>query len=76
MDTRCVLEPAGALAIAGAKKYLSDNGLTGETVVAIASGANMDFDRLRFVSARADASETLLAVEVPERPGRYMYLFI
>jgi threonine dehydratase len=44
-DTRCVLEPAGALGIAGMIKYLSDNGWEGKNVVAIASGANMDFDR-------------------------------
>lgn len=74
-DTRCVLEPAGALGIAGARKYLLQNGLKGNTVVAITSGANMDFDRLRFVSERADSSETLLAVRIPERPGAFRELY-
>ncbi|KAG5189185.1 l-threonine ammonia-lyase [Tribonema minus] len=68
-DTRCVMEPAGALAIAGAAKYLKDQGLVGLTVAAVTSGANMDFDRLRFVSERADSSETLISVTIPESPG-------
>jgi hypothetical protein len=68
-DTRCVMEPAGALSIAGANKYLRQHNLVGLTVAAVTSGANMDFDRLRFVSERADSSETLLSVAIPERPG-------
>lgn len=63
------MEPAGALAIAGATKYLRQHGLTGATVAAVMSGANMDFDRLRFVSERADSSETLISVTIPEAPG-------
>ena len=56
-DTRCVLEPAGALALAGLKKHASSqSGDDVPTYVAVASGANMDFDRLRFVSERADTS--------------------
>lgn len=51
-DTRSVLEPAGALSVAGAKKYLNQKGLTGGTYVTICSGANMNFDRLRFVADR------------------------
>lgn len=68
-DTRCVLEPAGALGIAGMVKFIRSTGARGKTMVAITSGANMDFDRLRFVSERADSSETLMAVTIPERPG-------
>ena len=74
MDTRCVLEPAGALAIAGVKKWVGLTNLRDQTFVAIASGANMDFDRLRFVSERADASETMLSVRIPERPGAFRAL--
>lgn len=74
-DTRCVLEPAGALAIAGMKKYLAMHGVTGRTVVATTSGANMDFNRLRFVSERADSSETLLSVRIPEKPGAFRKLY-
>uniref|UniRef100_A0A7S2SP50 Threonine dehydratase n=2 Tax=Rhizochromulina marina TaxID=1034831 RepID=A0A7S2SP50_9STRA len=74
-DTRCVFEPAGALGIAGAKKYLQDNHMLGSTVVAVTSGANIDFDRLRFVSERADSTETLLSVRIPERPGAFRDLY-
>lgn len=70
-DTRCVMEPAGALGIAGMVKYARKHHLKGRTLVAITSGANMDFDRLRFVSERADYSETLMSVEIPERPGTF-----
>jgi threonine dehydratase len=56
--SRVVLEPAGALAVAGMKKYVEENEITGQTLIAITSGANMDFDRLRFVAERAeDGSE-------------------
>ncbi|CAM9276467.1 unnamed protein product [Ascophyllum nodosum] len=74
-DTRCIMEPAGALAIAGMRKYLREKGLVGHTAVAICSGANMDFDRLRFVSERADSSETLISVTIPERPGAFQELY-
>ena len=70
-DTRCILEPAGALAIAGACQWSEEHGTSGETYVAISSGANMNFDSLRFVSERADASETLLSVQIPEQPGAF-----
>ena len=71
-DTRCVLEPAGALALAGLKKHASSQESDDvPTYVAVASGANMDFDRLRFVSERADTSEVRLAVKVPEEPGAF-----
>lgn len=75
IDTRVVLEPAGALAVAGMRKYAQTHGLTGKTFVAVTSGANMDFDRLRFVSERADTSETLIAVHIPERPGAFLELY-
>eukprot|EP00612_Vaucheria_litorea_P000094 CAMPEP_0171452672 /NCGR_PEP_ID=MMETSP0945-20130129/685_1 /TAXON_ID=109269 /ORGANISM="Vaucheria litorea, Strain CCMP2940" /LENGTH=540 /DNA_ID=CAMNT_0011977383 /DNA_START=62 /DNA_END=1684 /DNA_ORIENTATION=+ len=74
-DTRCVMEPAGVLAVAGATKYLKENKLVGTTVAAITSGANMDFDRLRFVSERADFSETLISVTIPESPGSFRELY-
>ncbi|NEO86995.1 MAG: threonine ammonia-lyase, biosynthetic [Spirulina sp. SIO3F2] len=71
-DTRSILEPAGALAIAGAKAYVEREGITDETLIAIACGANMNFDRLRFVSERAEIGErreAIFAVTIPERPG-------
>ena len=73
-DTRAVLEPAGALAVAGAKAYAAQNKLKDKTLVAIASGANMNFERLRFVAERAEIGEqreALLAVTLPEKPGAY-----
>lgn len=74
-DARVVLEPAGALGVAGMKKYVEENNITGQTIVAITSGANMDFDRLRFVSERADESERTLAVTIPESPGSFRSLY-
>jgi len=71
-DTRSILEPAGALAVAGMKKDVAARALTGRTLVAVACGANMNFDRLLFVAERAElgeAREALLAVEIPEQPG-------
>ena len=71
-DTRAVLEPAGALAVAGAKAYVERRRLKGETLVAVASGANMNFDRLRFIAERAEVGEHregLFAVTIPEGPG-------
>lgn len=73
-DTRSVLEPAGALAVAGAKKYLAQQRWKGKTVVAIASGANMNFDRLGFVADRADVGqerEAVFAVSMPEERGSF-----
>lgn len=77
-DTRVVLEPAGALATAGLKRYAESGDREGGTLVAVSSGANMDFDRLRFVSERADTSETHIAVYIPEKPGAFIdfYRFI
>jgi threonine dehydratase len=73
-DTRSILEPAGALATAGAKAWLGREGNVGKTVVAVASGANMNFDRLRFVAERAELGEereAVFAVTIPERPGSF-----
>jgi threonine dehydratase len=73
-DTRVVLEPAGALAIAGAKAWVEKRNAQGKTLVAIASGANTNFDRLRFVSEQAELGEhreAVLAVTIPERRGSF-----
>lgn len=71
-DTRSVAEPAGALSLAGLKKYALRRKLSNETLIAIESGANINFDRLRYVSERAELGEkreALLAITLPERPG-------
>jgi threonine dehydratase len=73
-DTRAILEPAGALAVAGAKEYAKRHKLKDKTLVAMASGANLNFDRLRFVAERAEIGEqreAVLAVTLPEKPGSY-----
>jgi len=73
-DTRTILEPAGALAVAGAKAWVEKRSLRGRTLVAIACGANMNFDRLRFVAERAEVGEhreAILAVTIPEQPGSF-----
>jgi threonine dehydratase len=73
-DTRSILEPAGALAIAAAKSYVERERLEGETLIAIACGANMNFDRLRFVAERAEVGErreAVFAVTIPEARGSF-----
>ncbi len=73
-DTRSILEPAGALSIAGLKVWSERSATKDRTLVAVASGANMNFDRLRFVAERAEvgeAREAILAVTIPERPGSF-----
>ena len=73
-DTRSVLEPAGALALAGLKQYAAEHQLHDETLVAIASGANLNFDRLRFVAERAEVGEqreAVFAVTIPEERGSF-----
>jgi threonine dehydratase len=79
-ETRSILEPAGALGIAGMKRYLSNNpGLKGGVFVCVASGANMNFDRLHFVTERAsvgEGKETLLSVKLPEKPGSLKSLLV
>jgi threonine dehydratase len=74
-DTRSIVEPAGALAVAGLKKYVARERWRDKRVVAINSGANVNFDRLRHVAERADLGgerEALLAVTIPERPGSFL----
>ena len=76
-DTRAICEPAGAVSLAGLKKYVEMHDLRQQTLVAINCGANMNFDRLRHVSERAELGEdreALLAVEIPERPGSFKKL--
>jgi len=73
-DTRSILEPAGALAVAGLKAYALRENLQDETLVGIASGANMNFDRLRFIAERAEIGEkreAVFAVTIPEKPGAF-----
>lgn len=73
-DTRSILEPAGALSIAGMKAMVARDGLENKTLVAIASGANMNFDRLRHIAERAELGEereAILAVTIPETPGSF-----
>jgi threonine dehydratase len=73
-DTRSILEPAGALAIAGAKAWIERSNAKKNTLVAIACGANTNFDRLRFVAERAELGEhreAILGVTIPERPGSF-----
>ena len=74
-DTRSIAEPAGALAIAGMKRWVAAHPeFANKTLIAIDSGANMNFDRLRHVSERADigeAKEAIFAVEIPERAGAF-----
>ncbi len=71
-DTRSILEPAGALAVAGMKSEVTQLGHKGLNLIAVACGANMNFDRLRFVAERAELGEqreSMFAVEIPEEPG-------
>jgi threonine dehydratase len=73
-DTRSITEPAGALAVAGIKKYVETRGVSGQTLVAIDSGANVNFDRLRHVAERAELGEgreAIIAVTIPEQPGSF-----
>ena len=73
-DTRVVLEPAGALAIAGAKAWVEKHASKNKTLIAVASGANTNFDRLRFIAEEAELGEhreAILAVTIPERPGSF-----
>lgn len=75
-DTRSIVEPAGGLAIAGAKKYIAETGVTEQTLVTISGGANVNFDRLRHIAERAavgDQTEMLIAAEIPEKPGSFRH---
>ena len=73
-DTRSITEPAGALSVAGIKKYVEREGVSGQVLVGIDSGANVNFDRLRHVAERAELGEgreAIIAVTIPERPGSF-----
>jgi threonine dehydratase len=73
-DTRSIAEPSGALSVAGLKRFVEREGIQNETLVAIDSGANVNFDRLRHIAERAEIGEhreALLAVTIPERPGSF-----
>jgi threonine dehydratase len=73
-ETRSIVEPAGGLSVAGLKKFVAENGVTGQSFVTINCGANVNFDRLRHIAERAavgENTEMLLAVEIPEEPGSF-----
>lgn len=73
-DTRSIAEPAGALSVAGMKKYVQREDIEGENLVGVLSGANMNFDRLRYISERTEIGEkreAILAVTIPEKPGAF-----
>ena len=73
-DTRSIVEPAGGLAVAGAKKYIAENKLQDRSFVTISCGANVNFDRLRHIAERAavgELTEMILAAEIPEQPGSF-----
>lgn len=73
-DTRSIAEPAGALALAGMKKWVADNQISGQTLIAIQSGANINFDRLKHIAERTELGEqreAILAVTIPEKPGSF-----
>jgi threonine dehydratase len=70
-ETRTILEPSGALGVAGLKQHIAATGCVGQTFVAVATGANLNFDQLRFVAERADESEVLFAVTIPEERGSF-----
>jgi len=75
-DTRSIVEPAGGLAIAGAKQYIVDNDVENQNLIAICCGANVNFDRLRHIAERAaigEEKEMLLAVQIPEQPGSFRH---
>ncbi|SEG78199.1 L-threonine ammonia-lyase [Marinobacterium lutimaris] len=73
-DTRSVCEPAGALGVAGLKKYVAREGIEGGTLIAIDSGANVNFDRLRHIAERSELGEqreAIIAARIPEKPGSF-----
>lgn len=73
-DSRAIAEPAGALAVAGMKKYAAEHQVSGATMAATVSGANTNFDRLRYISERTEIGErreVVLSVTIPERPGAF-----
>ncbi|KZY65287.1 MULTISPECIES: threonine ammonia-lyase, biosynthetic [unclassified Oleiphilus] len=73
-DTRGIAEPAGAIGVAGLKKYVEQTNVEGENLLTVVSGANMNFDRMRYISERTEIGEkreAILAVTLPEKPGSY-----
>jgi len=73
-DTRAIAEPAGAIGVAGLKKYVDREGIENENLLTVVSGANVNFDRLRYISERTEIGEkreAILAVTLPEKPGSY-----
>lgn len=73
-DTRSIAEPAGALSLAGLKKYVEQTGIKGQTLICIESGANTNFDRLRYISERTEFGEKregIFSVQIPEKPGSF-----
>jgi len=74
-DTRVILEPSGALSIAGMYKYINKNKIQDKTLVAITSGSNLDFTRMRFISERTDINEKLINVNIPEIKGSFHKLY-
>ena len=75
MDTRTIIEPAGALGLAGYEKYVKNNQISNKNFISIISGANMDFKRLRFISERSDDNESFISVKIPEIPGSFNKLY-
>lgn len=74
-DVRAISEPSGALCTAGAKRYIKEHKITNKNIVTIISGANVNFDRLRYISERADLgdlTEAIFAVTIPEQPGSFL----
>ena len=74
-ENRHIVEPSGALALAGLKKYIKEHDLTGKNCVAIVSGANMNFDRLRYIAERTEIGENkeaIFAVKLPEQAGAFL----
>ncbi len=73
-DTRSITEPAGAVSVAGMKKFVEREGCTDKTLITVSSGANTNFDRLRYVAERAEVGEhreAILSVTIPEKPGAF-----
>jgi threonine dehydratase len=73
-DSRAICEPSGAMGVAGLKKYVEQHGVVGQTLLAVQCGANIDFDRLRYISERTEIGEkreAILAVSLDEKPGSF-----
>jgi threonine dehydratase len=77
-ETRTIMEPAGALSVAGMKKYIYENKIQNKNIVSVLTGANMDFKKLRFIADRATVkndNEVLFAISMPEKPGTFLKLY-